>query len=356
MPDSIKDILGFNDQSIASALKNNQLLSLEIELASRCNLNCPYCYAGKNLFRENELECEELFDAISQAKALGARKIFYVGAGEPTMDLKLRDVIHYVYKLGLEHVLFTNATLINSELAHFLYKHNVAVIVKHISMKEDLFDRLAGCHGAYASMQRGLKYLREAGYPNSRHSLGIEAVICIYNLEELPELWRWARNSKIIPYIECITCKGSAIDCKELFPRKEFVRQLFENLSQIDKEEFGISWKPCPPIAGFFCKRHLYSCTLNSQGFIQPCVGIDIPVGNIRTEKLASIIRKSNVMRELSQIRTTIKGPCKTCEYHDNCYGCRGNAYNITGDYLASDPMCWRIKNEAFADSTGCKK
>ncbi len=329
---------------------------MEVELASRCNLNCPYCYTGKNLFRENELEREELFDAISQAKALGARKIFYIGAGEPTMDLKLRDIIYYVHKLGLEHVLFTNATLINAELAHFLYEHSVAVIVKHISMKEDVCDRLAGCRGAYASMQRGLKYLREAGYPNSRHPLGIEAVICSYNLEEIPLLWRWARNNKIIPYVECLTCKGSATDYQELFPSKETVKNLFQELSRIDKDEFGVSWRPCPPIAGFFCKRHLYSCTLNSQGFIQPCVGIDMQIGNIRTEKLALIIRKSTVMRELSQIRTSIKGPCKTCEDHEHCYGCRGNAYNIMGDYLASDPMCWRIKDEDLISSAGCKK
>jgi radical SAM protein with 4Fe4S-binding SPASM domain len=356
MMHNVRDILGFSEEEIAVAFKRNQLLSMEVEFASICNLRCSYCYSGKHLLRENELGKEELLDAISQARALGARKIIYLGAGEPLLDIKLRDVIHYVHKLGLEHVLFTNATLINKEMAHFLFEHEVVVIVKYPSKNEEVFDLLADCKGAFTSMIRGWKHLYEAGYPDKRHSLGIESVICTHNIKEIPDIWRWARSNNIIPYVECITRKGSALDWANLIPDKESIRNLFESLMQIDRDEFGIIWRACPPIAGFFCKRHLYSCTLNSQGFIQPCVGIDIKVGNIRTEKLASIIQKSKILNDLKNIRTTIKGTCKTCEYHDDCYGCRGNAYNLTGDYLASDPTCWRINNEASACSSGCKK
>ena len=37
-----------------------------------------------------------------------------------------------------------------------------------------------------------------------------------------------------------------------------------------------------------------------------------------------------------------MKGPCASCEENASCYGCRGAAYQWTGDYLASDPCCWR--------------
>ncbi|OIO33040.1 MAG: radical SAM/SPASM domain-containing protein [Candidatus Omnitrophica bacterium CG_4_10_14_0_2_um_filter_44_9] len=356
MIQNMQEILGFSDKEIALASHHKQLLSLEVELGSRCNLHCEYCYSGKDLFRKNELGLEELFDAISQAKALGARKIIYIGAGEPLLDTKLKDIVHYVNKLGLKHVLFTNAILINKEIADYFFEQEVCVFVKYPSAKEELFDRLAGCHGAFASMKRGLKFLQEAGYPDEKHALGVESIVCSYNIKEIPDVWQWARNNKIIPYVECITRKGSAIEHSDLFPTKEATRDLFEILAKIDNDKYGIYWKACPPIAGFSCKRHLYSCTLNSQGYIQPCVGIDLKIGNIRTEKLASILRNSKVLRELSQIRTNIKGVCKTCEFHNDCYGCRGNAYNLAGDYLASDPTCWRIKNEAITGNSSCKK
>ncbi|WP_035240507.1 radical SAM/SPASM domain-containing protein [Desulfobacter vibrioformis] len=49
--------------------------------------------------------------------------------------------------------------------------------------------------------------------------------------------------------------------------------------------------------------------------------------------------------RELALLknhRQTIKGFCRTCEKSDTCYGCRGAAFQVTGDLLASDPLCWR--------------
>ena len=40
--------------------------------------------------------------------------------------------------------------------------------------------------------------------------------------------------------------------------------------------------------------------------------------------------------------REMIKGECRDCDKAEECYGCRGAAYQLTGDYLASDPTCWR--------------
>jgi MoaA/NifB/PqqE/SkfB family radical SAM enzyme len=42
----------------------------------------------------------------------------------------------------------------------------------------------------------------------------------------------------------------------------------------------------------------------------------------------------------------TFKGPCANCDLADGCYGCRGTAFQVTGDYLASDPLCWRNRGD----------
>ena len=353
---NMQKIIGFTDLEIAEAIKKRQLLSIEIEFSSRCNLKCSYCYAEKSLFRDDELDLEEMYDVISQAKALGARKIIYLGAGEPFLDKKLEPIIHYVHKLGLDHIIFTNGTVINPQEARFLYEHKVVVVVKHSSNDEATFDRLSGGKGAFKSMKRGMKFLTEAGYPDESHHLGIESIISVDNIHEIPTMWRWARHNNIIPYIECVTRKGGGASQNKLAPDKEPTRILFQELSRIDREEFSFVWDPFPPIAGFACKRHLYSCIVNSQGFVQPCVGVDIQVGNIRQEKLGTILQNSPVLKDLSQIYNTIKGPCKTCEHNGECYGCRGNAYSLTGDYLASDSTCWRIKDEVASSCSFCKK
>ena len=120
------------------------------------------------------------------------------------------------------------------------------------------------------------------------------------------------------------------------------VRELFYRIADIDREKYGHIWDPQPPLVGEVCLRHQFSCTVNALGYVQPCVGVTIPVGNIREKRLGDIIRESEVVQDLKNYKQTIKGPCRECIRLDTCYGCRGAAYQLTGDYLASDPLCWR--------------
>jgi radical SAM protein with 4Fe4S-binding SPASM domain len=73
-----------------------------------------------------------------------------------------------------------------------------------------------------------------------------------------------------------------------------------------------------------------------------PCVGVNMPVGNIREKKLKEILADSEVIQNLRDFRYKIKDPCGKCDDADHCYGCRGAAYQLTGDYLAADPLCWK--------------
>jgi radical SAM protein with 4Fe4S-binding SPASM domain len=109
----------------------------------------------------------------------------------------------------------------------------------------------------------------------------------------------------------------------------------------IDSKEFDCNWTPHPPLVASQCARHEYSCTITSIGEVHPCPGVDIAAGNIREQKLADILNQSKVIQDLRNIRTNIKGRCADCDLSNLCYGCRGQAYQVTGDYLAEDPLCW---------------
>lgn len=88
------------------------------------------------------------------------------------------------------------------------------------------------------------------------------------------------------------------------------------------------------------CLLHQFACHVNCYGEVVPCIGVDLVVGNVRESKLADIIRDSEVLQDLRNYRSSIKGPCAVCDQRETCYGCRGAAYRLTGDYLASDPAC----------------
>ena len=334
--------LGFTDNDIMKCLERKGLLSIELEFTKKCNLRCLYCYANAGESVENELSIDEIKSVIRQAKEMGAMKIILLGGGEPLIYHGLLDVVRYIISIGLQQVLFTNGTFITKKMARFLFKNRVAVVIKSNSLKPEVQDKLAGVTGAFTNIRKGLQHLMEAGYPDNDIMLGIQTVICRQNIDELPAMWIWARQNGIVPYFETLKQQGRAKENNDLIVSMDEVKAVFELIERIDKDEFNIIWKARPTIAAFSCKRHLYSCLVNSQGFVQPCTGIDILVENVREKPLKEIIGSSHVIMDLRNIYEKIEGTCKGCEYNYECYGCRGNAYQITGNYLASDPTCWR--------------
>jgi radical SAM protein with 4Fe4S-binding SPASM domain len=339
--------LEFSQEEIAEARAKNGLLSMELELSRACNLRCIYCYAGSGLPLKDELTLEEIYGAIDQAVALGARKIIVLGGGEPMLYKDLFKVIDYIQAQGVTADLFTNGMLVTPEKARALYERRVSVVIKMNSRRPEIQDLLAGHPGAFAAIDQGLRNLLAAGYPDAEHTLGVETIVCRQNYDELPELWLWARRQGIIPYVEMMTLQGRATEHPELEVPMTEIRSLFEQLARIDAEQFGNQWTPHPPLAASQCARHEYSCTVTAIGDVQPCPGVSVTAGNIRDQTLAEILHQSKPIQELRNIRKMIKGRCGECVFGDYCYGCRGHAYQVTGDYLAEDPLCWLDHKQA---------
>ncbi len=342
----IGDQLGmeFSPEEIAEARSRNGLLSMELELSRTCNLGCVYCYASSGKPLENELSLAEIEDIVDQAIQLGVKKIIVLGGGEPLLYPQLLDVLDFIISKNLVVDLFTNGTLITPDFAGKLYRLGVGIVIKMNSRKAAIQDYLADREGTFAAINNSLVALREAGYPDEEHRLGIQTIICRQNYDELPDLWRWARRQEIVPYVETMTLQGRATDHPELEVSPSVLKTLFEKLAKIDAEEFGCNWTPHPPLVASQCARHEYSCTITSNGDVHPCPGVNVSAGNIREQKLADILTNSKVIQELRNIRTNIKGQCAVCDINDHCYGCRGHAYQVTGDYLAADPLCWLKK------------
>lgn len=337
--------LEFTEQEIREAVAADRLLSMEIEFSRICNFRCSYCYVPDRSECRNELSREEIKDIILQAKALGARKIIILG-GEPSIYPHLVEMLRFLGREGLEIEMFTNGSGIDSDLAAVLAEEKVRVVLKLNSRDEATQDRLAGKKGAFQIINTALATLREAGYPSPDQFLAISTVICRQNIKELPAIWQWLREENIEPYFEVITPQANALDNIWLSVDSSELKELFTGLSAMDRERFGRDWEPQPPLVGNKCMRHQVSCVVTATGDVTPCVGVTIALDNIRNNKLAHILKHSEVINNLKNYRTMIKGVCRTCEKAEECYGCRGAAYQMTGDYLASDPTCWRNRGE----------
>lgn len=333
--------LEFTEDEIRAAAAADRLLSMEIEFSRECNFRCAYCYLEERNAAAGELSRQEIKEVILQARELGACKIIILG-GEPSIYPHLVEMLRFLGGLGLTIELFTNGSGVTDELAAVLAEERVRVVVKMNSRDAAIQDHLAGKKGAFTIIGQALERLHRAGYPSEELFLAASTVICRQNLAELVELWQWLRSQRIAPYFEILTPQANALKNTWLDVEAVELRELFTRLAALDRERFGRQWEPQPPLVGNRCMRHQVSCVVTAQGDVMPCVGVTIPLGNIRRQRLADILKGSEVVRNLKRYRETIKGPCGTCEKSEECYGCRGAAYQMTGDYLASDPTCWR--------------
>ncbi|MFH0918400.1 MAG: radical SAM protein, partial [Candidatus Omnitrophota bacterium] len=106
----------FNEAEIKEAVKNNRLLSMEIEFSLRCNFHCQYCYIPDKSSFENELSFQELCEAILQAKAMGVKKIIVLG-GEPMLYPQALKMLKFIRAENLDVEMFTNGFGITPEVA-----------------------------------------------------------------------------------------------------------------------------------------------------------------------------------------------------------------------------------------------
>ena len=217
------------------------------------------------------------------------------------------------------------------------------MVVKRNATDAETQDRLAGVPGTFQRIQEGLAHLFQAGYPEADRVLGVQTVICRQNLKQIPALWRWARDRKIRALFRVRdACRGALRRTRNWACPSEEIREVFQQLCRIDSMEYGVEWVPHPPLAGWACARHCYSILIKSNGAIYPVRRSRDQPGNIRTDSAG---RRSSARTRSSTTCGTCtrrsKAPCRTCSHNGECYGCRGNAFQVTGDYLASEPRCW---------------
>ncbi len=317
---------GFSAEEIAACAARQGILSLELELSSTSECTCVNCRDAGGPPRQ-VLTADEIRELIGQAKSLGCRQVILVD-GETEQYPHLEEIVDHLHSEGLRIELFANEVM-TPALASFLHGHNVSMSVP--------VDALAGIDGLPA-----LSALREAGYGEPGNpALAIRISAGEENLDEIPGIWRWARVRGIDPHVQIITPRnGVEHQLKLVSPNP--ARAMFEELGRIDREEFDRTWTTPPSLIGRSCKRHLYACHVTACGTVFACVGVTIPLGNIRTEPLRDILVLSEVLENLRGFGDKVKEPCRTCSKSTDCYGCRGAAYQMTGDYLAGDSMCWK--------------
>lgn len=345
------------------------------ETTQACDLACHHCRASAQPARDRrELSTEEGEGVLRQASQMGT-PIFVLSGGDPLKRPDLYHLIRYGADLGLRMATIPAATaLLNEGVVIKLKEAGVSQMALSLDFpRADLHDGFRGVPGAFAKTMQAVEWAHTHGVP-----LQINTTLCAESAPHLPEMVELVRTLDVVfwevfflvPMGRGSTLGGlTAEQCEDLFgilyraqKKADFLVKITEAphyrryVAQQESAEAGgqaIRATGALPAQLMRTEGPGHTIGLAPQGVnsgngflfishagdIFPSGFLPITAGNVRKDRLTDIYRNSPIFRQLRR-PSEFEGICGICEYNTICGGSRSRAFNMTGNFLASDPWC----------------
>jgi pyrroloquinoline quinone biosynthesis protein E len=322
--------------------------TLVAELTYRCPLRCPYCSNPINLrLKETELSTEQWQRVFSEAAELGVVQL-HLSGGEPVVRKDLPALIRHARQRDLYTNLITGGTLLTEEILQQFRECGLDHIQLSIQDTErETADLIAGVR-SYDKKLEAARLIKKLGFP-----LTLNVVVHRYNIEHVPELialgvelgaqrlelansqyYSWAlenRNALLPTQAQRDKAAGIAREARERY--RGVMEIVFVQVDYFTNEP-----KPC--MGGW---ARTYLC-ITPTGDVLPCHAAHIipnlRFDNVQQQSLAAIWRASPALNAFRG-DAWMQDPCRSCPKKGTDFGgCRCQAFLLTGDAAATDPVC----------------
>lgn len=327
---------GFTQAQVATCMERERLLSLAIELP---DVTAPAA---------DDLTLEELKQLLTQAVAAGGKTVTLLD--HPAASWQPRDeLIVHAQQQGLSAEWFTQGKGIDAQAAASLHQRGVTVALRMDALDASLQNTLADDDHAHVTIHRALAHLKNAGYGKpGAPTLAADISICPANFSQLPLLWQWLREQHIEPWLQVVSPDRLAAHSPYLL-NPASVQAMFEQLRAMDQSQFNITWKIPASTSARANPRPLYSCHVTPTGSVFPCAGLRLAIGHVRDNTIGDILEQSEILENLRLYATKLKSPCRDHVHEPADLCCRASAWQLTGDYLAADPLCPHAQGRELA-------
>jgi PqqA peptide cyclase len=323
-------------------------LGLLAELTYRCPLRCPYCSNPENLAAyRGELTTEQWCRVLDEARELGVLQV-HLSGGEPLVRRDLADLIAHAHQLGMYTGLVTSGV----PLTESRFAALAAAGLDHVQLSVQ--DDAAAAADAIAGVKAHERKLAAAamvtahGLPltinavlhraNIGHVTGITELAERMGADRLElantQYYGWARRNwaALLPTRAQVEAAEHDVQLARarLGPAMEIVYVVADYYED----------RPKPCMYGWGVRQLIIA----PNGDALPCPAAaqipDLGVANVRDEPLGAIWYSSPAF---NRFRGTdwMPEPCRSCPRKEIDFGgCRCQAYQLTGDPAATDPVC----------------
>lgn len=330
-------------------------LWLLAELTYRCPLQCPYCSNPLDFAqRKQELDTEDWLRVLREARALGAMQLGFSG-GEPLLRDDLEILTAEARALGYYTNLITSGVGMDEARVARLREAGLDHIqISFQASNEDLNNYLGGT-ASFAHKRAMARAVKAHDYP-----MVLNVVIHRQNIDQIEDIIRMTIELEA-DFVELASTQyygWSRLNLEGLLPTREQLRHA-EAVAKRYQAEMGDRMKIIYVVPDYFENRPK-ACmngwgsiflTVAPDGSALPChaaqhlPGLEFP--NVRDHSIDYIWNESPAFARFRGFEW-MQEPCRSCPDKTKDFGgCRCQAYLLTGDASATDPVCDRSPRHA---------
>lgn len=334
-------------------------------ITRKCNLKCKHCYSdARDTQAPDELSTAEAKGVLDDLAKWGIHLLIFDG-GEPLCRDDFFEIAKYATEKGIRTVVGSNGVLIDVEMANRMKDCGIQTVQIAVDgAKPETHDSFRGVEGAFQKTMQGVEACKKAGLP-FQFGMGIRK----QSLPEIPDMLKLAVESgaNAAEFFDLVQVARVKENCPEEVLNRTERKNVMEWLAEAQTDSPIVIRVPGCPMYPLILKEkqvqprhfpaHLLQripyyqrgcaagmpngyVTILPNGDVIPCMLLQMKLGNVREKNIVDIWNESPILSKL-RTRNLLEGACGSCSHRDICAGCRGRAYEETGDMLSSDPGCW---------------
>ena len=329
-------------------LKSESNLPVEvmIEIESRCNFNCKFCFnkssfakKGRNL---KELPTNYIKKIIDNIDEIGIKVVRFTG-GEPLLRKDIFELLKYAKSKKLEVRLNTNGSLITRDIAKKMQNLVDNILIPIESCDNKIEEKITGHPKSLLKKIKSIGNLKKAGIPVIR--VGTVAIKeNIENFKKISDLilqlrvseWEWYRPISSGKKSNYITSRHLDYLVEKILKTQKKTNTILSVANAIPFCAVGNSEKINSISSGALYDDGHSRLVVDPRGFIKPHYFIDKNIGDP-----LDILGAWNhpFMKNMRNLKYLPK-KCEKCNYKSKCRGgSRHEARAIFGSWKAPDPL-----------------
>jgi pyrroloquinoline quinone biosynthesis protein E len=323
-------------------------LALIAEITHRCPLHCVYCSNPLQLTAAaSELSTEDWIRVVQQAGKLGVLHL-HLSGGEPLARIDLTELVSAAHAAGLYTNLITSGIGLSPSRLDCLVKAGLDHIqLSFQGSRENDADDIAGTR-AHALKTELAPLIRKSGV-----AFTLNFVVHRKNLDHLEEIISFAESLQPDRLeIANVQYYGWGLRNRDaLLPTRQQVEDSMRVIAAAEQKLAGrmridavppdyYARFPKPCMGGWGQRLML----IDPSGQALPCHAAGVIPGlqfdSVREHPLQWIWRESPAFQKFRG-ETWMPEPCRSCDRRGEDFGgCRCQAFLLTGDATATDPVC----------------